>query len=117
MASASALEFFVQERDVERRVVDDELGVADELAQLRQDVRKARLAAQELGREAVHLHRARIDLTVGTQVAMKLPAGTPPVHDLDRADLDDAMAKFGLEARRLGVEKDLAHGMARPVLT
>ena len=57
----------------------------DELEQLGGDVGEARLAAQELGREAVHLQRAGIDLPVGAQVAMELPPRAPAVDDLDRS--------------------------------
>ena len=100
----------IQERDVERRVVDDQLGVGDELTQLGENVGETRLAAEEFGGEAVHLHRARIDLAIRTQVAVELPARAPPIDELDRPDLDDAVTLLGLEAGGFGVEDDLAHG-------
>ncbi len=78
--------------------------------QLVEDVGEARLAAQELGREAVHLHGTRVDRAVRAQVTVELPARAPPVHELDRADLDDAVAELRLEAGGFGVEDDLAHG-------
>ena len=59
--SASIASLGVEEGDVERRVVDDQLGVGHELTQLGEDVGEARLAAQEFGGEPVHLHRARVD--------------------------------------------------------
>ena len=102
-------QFRIHERDVERRVVDDQLGVGHELTQLVEDVGEARLAAEEFGREAVHLHRTRIDGAIRTQVTVELPARSPPVHELDRADLDDAVTELRLEAGGFGVEDDLAH--------
>ncbi len=102
-------ELRIHEGDVERRVVDDQLGVGDELAQLGEDVGEARLAAEEFGRETVHLHGTRIDGPIRTQVTVELPARAPSVHQLDRADLDDAVTEFRLEARGFGVEDDLSH--------
>jgi len=85
----------VEEGDVKRCVVDHELGPAHELDPLRGDVRKARLPGEELGGEAMHLQRARVDLAVRVQVAVEHAPGAPAVHDLDAADLDDAVAEFG----------------------
>ena len=103
-------ELRVEERDVERRVVDDQLRVGDELAQLLEDLGKARLPAQEFARESMHLQRARVDLTVGTKVAVELSPRPAAIDDLDRTDFDDPVPEFRLEARGLGVEDDLAHG-------
>jgi len=102
-------QFRVEECEVERRIVDNELSALDELEQLRGDVSEARLPAKELGGEAVHLQRPRVDLAVRAEVTMEDAPCPPAVHDLDAADLDDAMPEFGLEARRLGVEDDLTH--------
>ena len=57
----------------------------------------------------VHLDRAGVDLPVRTEVAVELPARPSTVDDLDRPDLDDAVAEFRLEARGFRVEDDLAH--------
>ena len=59
---------------------------------------------------AMDQQRARVNVALGTQVAMEHPAGAASVHDLDAADLDDAMALLGLETGGLRVEDDLAHG-------
>jgi hypothetical protein len=102
-------EFGIEERDVERRVVDDELRAAQELHQLDGDLRKPRLPSEKLGGQAVNQQCARVDFPLGTQVAMEHPAGAASVHDLDAADLDDAMALLGFETGGLSVEDDLAH--------
>ena len=73
------------------------------------DVAEARLLRQKLVGDAVHLLCAPVDLTVGPQVAMESTTGLPPIHQLDAADFDDAMALFGLESGGFGVEDDLAH--------
>jgi hypothetical protein len=40
---------------------------------------------------------------------MKFTAGQTPIHQLDTADLDDAMLLFDLQTRGLGIQYDLAH--------
>ena len=104
-------ELSVEERHVERRVVNDEFGAAQEFEQLARDFREARLAREELRGQSVHLQGARVDLAIGAQVTVEHPARTSPVHDLDATDLDDAVALLGLEARGFGVEDDLTHGV------
>jgi hypothetical protein len=47
---------------------------------------------------------------------MEGAAGGPAVHELDAADLDDAVTELGFKTGRLGVEDDLSHG-ARVYLT
>ena len=57
-------ELVVQEAKVERCVVDDQLRALDIGDEVLGHVRKARLVAQELVGDAVHFHRALIDLPV-----------------------------------------------------
>jgi hypothetical protein len=45
---------------------------------------------------------------------MQVAAGQPPVEHFDAADLDDAVARFGAEARGFGIEKNLSHGAFAP---
>ena len=40
---------------------------------------------------------------------MEVVARQAPVHDLHRADLDDAMAEHHLQAGGFGVQDDLSH--------
>ena len=69
---------------------------------------EARLVAQELGGQAVHLERLVWHLALGIQMAVPHPAGRDAVEQLDAADLDDAVAVERVEPGRLGVEHDLA---------
>jgi hypothetical protein len=62
--SGQALQLGVEECDIERRVVNDELGAADEFDQLIDDVRESRLLRQELVGDAVNLQCAPVDLTI-----------------------------------------------------
>ena len=54
----------VEEAHVERRVVDDQLGAADELEELVRHLAKPGLVLQELRAQPVHLQRARLDLAL-----------------------------------------------------
>ena len=57
-------ELDVEERDVERRVVDDPLGAAREIEELGGDVAEFRLALEVVPRLAVHFGRADVDLAL-----------------------------------------------------
>ncbi len=92
------LQLGIEEGQVERRVVDDQLGAADELEQLLDHVGEARLLRQELVGEAVHLDGAAVHFSIRPQIAMEGATGLAPVHHLDAADFDDAVAL--LEAPR-----------------
>jgi hypothetical protein len=62
---ADKIELAVQERDVEGRVVDHQLGAAHEFEELRRDLGKLRLVAQELGGEPVDVERAGLAVALG----------------------------------------------------
>ena len=55
------------------------------------------------------------NLALGVDVAVEDPAGGHVVEELDRAELDDAVAGVGVEAGGLGVEHDLTHRPALPL--
>src|SRR5262249_41510943 len=97
------------ERDVERRVVDHELGAADELQELGGYLRKLRLVAQEIGSEPVDLQRAGLAVPSRVEIAVKVVAGEPPVDQLHPGDFYDSVPQLGLEAGGLGVDDYLAH--------
>jgi hypothetical protein len=105
-----AREFGIQEGDIERGVVDDELRVADELQELGMHLAEPRLLRQGLARQTVHLLGALVDVALRIQVLMIGAAGEPPIDELHAADLDDPVLLLDLEAGGLGVEDDLAHG-------
>jgi hypothetical protein len=112
-----APELLVEECNIERGVVDDQLSTGNELAQLVRNVGEARLALQKLRRDAVDLQRAGIDLPVRAQVPVQPPTGAPPVDDLDAADLDNAVTETRLEPGRFGIEDDLTHHPVRALRT
>ena len=74
---ADAVEFVVEEADVEAGVVDDDLGAGHELQQLVGDRREQRLVGQELVGQAVHPHRVRVAgaLRVEVEVQVARPVG------------------------------------------
>jgi hypothetical protein len=75
-----ARELRVQERHVEGRVVDQELGAVDELEELVDDVGEARLVGEVLGRHAVHLGGREVDGALRVEEAVEVaPGGAAPV--------------------------------------
>ena len=82
----------IEKADVEAGVVGDQRGIADELEELLGDILEQRLVLQELGGEAVHVHRVAMDVALGFEVAVELAAGGDAVDDLDAADLDQPVA-------------------------
>ena len=103
-------EFGVEEGDVERRVVDDPLGAAREREELRRYVAKTGLALEIVPRHPVDFGRAGVDLPFRIQSEVHGAARRPTVDQLQRGDLDDAVALPRIEARGFGVDDDLAHG-------
>ena len=89
--------------------MDDPLGAAREVEELRRDVAEFRLALEVVPGLAVHLGRAGVDLALGVDVELDRAAGGAPVDDLDARELDDAVALLRVEAGGFGVEDDLAH--------
>ncbi len=102
-------ELVVQKSDVERRVVDDQLGTPTIGEKILDNVAEARLVGKELLGDAMHLHGPCVDLAVRLQIAMEVAMGQTTLHQLDATNLDNAMALRGLQARGLGVEYDLTH--------
>ena len=86
-------ELRVEEGDVERGVVNDQLGTADEVEQFGGDLPELRLVLQELGSQAMHLERARVALPLGIEVVVEVAICQPAVDELHGADLDDPVAR------------------------
>jgi hypothetical protein len=109
---AELLKLGVQELDVERRVVDDQLGAGDVLEELARDVGEARLVLQELVGDAVHPERPLLDLPLRVEVAVEVVARRAAARQLDAPDLDDPVAEPCVESGGLRVEDDLPHTCA-----
>src|SRR5204862_7480977 len=107
--SGQAAQLVVQELHVELGVVDHELGALHELEELQRHLGELRLRSEKLVLDAVHLERAAIDFALWVDVAVEAVGSVTPVHELDAAELDDAMACCGLEPSSFRVENDLAH--------
>ena len=107
--AGQAAQLVVQELHVELGVVDHELGALHEREELLRHLGELRLRGEKLVLDAVHLERAAIDFALGVDVAVEAVGRGAPVHELDTAELDDAMACRRLEPRGFRVENDLAH--------
>ena len=99
----------VEEADVELGVVDDERRAVDEGEKLLGHVGETRLVGEEDSGKPVHSEGVLGHVAIGIEVVLERPAARQMVHELEAADLDDAVAGSGIQARGLGIEDDLAH--------
>ena len=99
----------VDEADVERGVVDDQLRAGDERAQLVRDLGELRRVGELRGADAVHGERTGVDLALGVDVLVELLAGEPAVQQFDAADFDETVTAVRIEAGRFGIENDFTH--------
>lgn len=107
---ADHLQLGIEEFHVEGGAMDDQFGiVADEAGKFGRHIREKRFVAQELVGQAVDGDGFGGDLTLRVQVFVEGPAGGQVVHQLDRADFDDAAASGRVKAGGFGVEDDLTH--------
>src|SRR5574340_379110 len=91
-------ELAVEKADVERGIVNDQFGAAHILQEVAHDVAEQWLVLEEVGCNAVHLLRPRIDVALRIEVAVEMVAGQPAVEHFNRRDLDDAMPQIGVQS-------------------
>jgi len=95
--------------------VGDDRRVADELEEIGVDllVAELRLAAQEGGRQAVHLLGLGRHVALGVDIDVEAAPGGQIVLDLQARQFHQPVAQVRLEARGFSVEDDLArHGLS-----
>ncbi|MNC84815.1 hypothetical protein D3C83_03830 [compost metagenome] len=107
--SLSEIEFGIEKGDVERRIVNDQLGAIHVIQKLVDDLAEPRLVTQEFSRESVHLQRAFLAVPSGIDVTVEMIAGQAPADQFHPRDFDDAMAKRRIQAGGFGVEDYLPH--------
>ncbi len=83
--------FVVDEANVERCVVNDQLRALDELEEFIGDFGKPRLADQKFVGDTVNTDRAFVTFAIRLQVNVKMPTGQAATDQLDTTDLDDAV--------------------------
>jgi hypothetical protein len=89
--------------------VDDQRRLADEGEEIAGDFAKARLAFEELGREAMHLLGIGRHIALRIDVGVKCSSARNVVDELDGADFNDAMTLGRIKAGGLGIDNDLTH--------
>jgi hypothetical protein len=89
--------------------VGDDRRVADEVQKVLVDflVAELRLAAQERGRQPVHLLGLRRHVALGVDIHVEAAPGGQVVLDLQAGQFDQLVAEVGLEACGFGIENDL----------
>ena len=106
---SAQVELVVEEGDVEGRVVNDPFAAAREINEFRHDLAELRLAAQIVARQPVHFRCGEIDVALGIEPVMQMPARQASIDELHGRDFDDPVTLLGIEPSRLGVEQKLAH--------
>ena len=107
--AADALQFGIEEAEIEHRVVRDELRVAEEGDEVIDLFGKQRLVPEELDGQSVNLERRLRHVAFRIEIAMERLAGGETVDELDAADLDQPIALKGIKAGGFGIENDFAH--------
>jgi hypothetical protein len=102
-------EFVVEEADVEGGVVDHQLGAANELDEIGDDLGELRLVGKEFVGQAVDLDRSLGHLAVGIDVGMEALSRQLAPAQFDTADFDDAVAGAEIQAGGLGIQDHFSH--------
>src|SRR5512139_1702492 len=100
-------ELMIQKADVERRVVNDQLGAVYEREEFVGDVGELGLVGQEVLSDSVNRQRPTVDFALRIDVSMKVTAREFSVDQFYGADFDDAMAVFGFETGGFSIQHDL----------
>ncbi len=99
----------INKSDVERRVVNNQLGAFNEREKFLGNLAEARFVRQCFVGNAMDFNRRGIDLALRIKILMVMIGGSAAIDDFYAADLDDAMALRRLQAGGFGIEHDLAH--------
>ena len=107
--TAGAIQFGVEEAEIEHRIMRNELGVAEKGDELFHFVGEQRLILEEFAGQGVNLKCGFRHVAFGIEVTMESLAGRETIDEFDAADLDQAIALGRIEPCCLGIENDLAH--------
>ena len=105
-----ALQFRVEEAQVELGVVNHQGIAGDEGQKVVHKIGEDRVAGQKFGAEPVDPERALRHVALRIDVSLKMDPRGNPVFQFQAGDFHDAVPAAGVEARGLGVEDDLTHG-------
>ena len=106
---AGALQFRIQEADIERCVVNDKTRVANEGQKIFRDFSKRWLVLEEFLGQAVHRKSFGRNIALGIEITVKRLAGRNPIDQFNAADFYQAMALIGIEPGCFRIEDDLTH--------
>ena len=98
----------VQEPYVERGVVNDQFRAIDEFQKLIGNIGEQWLVRKEIGTQPMHFLRSGIHFSLRVQIPLETVSGQTPIDHFDTADLNDAVALFGLQTRRLCIKDYLS---------
>src|SRR5690554_1423446 len=99
----------LDEADVKRSIVYDQLGATHKLPEGIRDIPEQRLVGQELVGDAVNADGLGLDLTLGIDVLVIRTPREAPVDELNGTYLDQTVAFPWVDTRGFGIQNDLAH--------
>ena len=106
----------VDEAEVEFGVVNHQRPIANKGKEIVHDAGKYRLVGEK-GLAQPMYGKCRIrNVALRIEIGLVGLPGGNIVHELDAADLDDAMTRGGIEAGGFGVKDDLAHAVSSRAL-
>lgn len=109
---ADHFQFMVDEAHIERCIVNDQRGLADESHEIIDDFDKPRLVAQKCGRQSMHLEGFFRHIAFGIDIDVKMFAGRHLIDDFQTADFDQPIAALWRQACRFGIENYLAYNIS-----
>ena len=82
----------VQKLQIERRIVNNQLGTGDKFQKLISHLLEGGLVGQKVRGQTVHPQRFGIAVTIGTQIGVIVATGDVAIDDFNRTDLNDSVS-------------------------
>src|SRR5690554_776509 len=99
----------LDEADVKRSIVYDQLGATHKLPEGIRNILEQRLVDQKFVGDTVDADGLGLDLTLGVDVLVIRAPRKAPVDELNGANLDQAVAFPWVDTRGFSIQNDLAH--------
>ena len=103
---ADAAELRIEEREIERRIVRDQIVVAEEFQQFVDNLAETRLAGEVCQGEAVNPRGVLRNVALGVDQSVEMPSGRQVVQQFQRGHLDHPVAELRFQTGGFRVEQD-----------
>lgn len=117
LATACKAKFGIQERNIKRGVVNNQLCSLDKGQEVVGDISKPWLVFEKLAGDAMHLHRTFFNIAVRVQVTVKMLSGQSAIDQFHSRDFNYPMALPWFKTGRLGIQNDLPQFLIQRLAT